>query len=195
MNTARVTLERRRYEVRVHDRRWWRGELFANAARARWRPSQVRWPRSYAFGCRRIPAAGEFARTLTLAPIWLPHCPAWICTISRILVTDLVFDNGAANVRGTPVRIAAKMARRSGSSRTRFRTRGSSARRCSENAFRNDHEQTETDECSFLLGDRDPCPESADISSRFYNYTGKTETLTVRDLTANSARCLSIRQS
>lgn len=22
---------------------------------------------------------------LTLAPIWLPHCPAWICTISLIL--------------------------------------------------------------------------------------------------------------
>lgn len=24
---------------------------------------------------------------LTLAPIWLPHCPAWICTISRIFVS------------------------------------------------------------------------------------------------------------
>ena len=22
---------------------------------------------------------------LTLAPIWLPHCPAWMCTISLIL--------------------------------------------------------------------------------------------------------------
>lgn len=28
----------------------------------------------------RVPGAGR--RGLTLAPIWLPHWPAWMCTIS-----------------------------------------------------------------------------------------------------------------
>jgi len=26
---------------------------------------------------------------LTLAPIWLPHCPAWMCTISLMLISGL----------------------------------------------------------------------------------------------------------
>lgn len=28
----------------------------------------------------------------TLAPIWLPHCPAWMCTISRMVPLKLLAD-------------------------------------------------------------------------------------------------------
>lgn len=41
------------------------------------------WGRGGRAGCgvRRVGAA----RGLTLAPIWLPHWPAWMCTISLML--------------------------------------------------------------------------------------------------------------
>jgi hypothetical protein len=45
-------------------------------AKCRWTLDFQRW--------RQI--SSVISLSLTLAPIWFPHCPAWMCTISLMLV-------------------------------------------------------------------------------------------------------------
>lgn len=82
-------------------------------------PRRLNKPRvAFHFGTGCAPLAGRdlrprFRTVHTLAPIWLPHCPAWMCTISRMVP----FSEGAA--------VAALFAARS-----RTRSCGGRAPRC-----------------------------------------------------------------
>lgn len=58
------------------------------------RPSDLslrRWAGAVRDSCRTCEPSLAMVRRLTsqnLAPIWFPHCPPWMCTISRILQVD-----------------------------------------------------------------------------------------------------------